>query len=79
MELTDDEKALILKNRAAAAQEQARLEFRRKAITTAAEWEAWSEENGLDLTFSAFVNNFGYQNTDGKVMYEAVKRIRAAV
>jgi len=74
-DLTPDEIALIQRRR----DEQARLEaaqvFQRKAIATSHAFAEWSSTTGEGLTFSTFINTFGYQDEDGKQMFEAVKRI----
>lgn len=38
-------------------------------------WHDWSMANGYGLTFSTFVNQFGYDELDAKLIYEAVVRI----
>lgn len=73
--LTPDEIALIQQRRAEQAQRDAAQAFQRKAIATAHAFDDWSATTGEGLTFSTFVNTFGYQDKDGKQMYEAVKRI----
>ncbi len=73
--LTDDEIALIQKRRAEQAQREAARAFQRKAIATAHAFDDWSEASGEGLTFSTFINTFGYQDADGQKMYVAVKRI----
>ena len=73
--LTDDEIALIQKRRAEQAQRESARAFQRKAIATAHAFDDWSEASGNGLTFSTFINTFGYQDTDGQQMYAAVKRI----
>lgn len=77
-ELSDDEIALIQRHRAEKAQREAARAFQRKAIATAHAFNDWSEASGEGLTFSTFINTFGYQDADGQRMYEAVKRIFAA-
>lgn len=76
--LSDDEIALVQGYRAEKAQREAVRAFQRKAIATAHAFDDWSEASGEGLTFSTFVNTFGYQDADGQRMYEAVKRIFAA-
>ncbi len=76
--LSDDEIALIRGHRAQKAQREAGRAFQRKAIATAHAFDDWSEASGESLTFSTFINTFGYQDADGQRMYEAVKRIFAA-
>ena len=74
-DLTNDEIALIQKRRAEKAQREAARAFQRKAIATAHAFDDWSEASGEGLTFSTFINTFGYQDADGQKMYVAVKRI----
>lgn len=76
--LTEEEKRLILARRQEEDEQAAAIAFRRKAIAIAHAFEEWSAENGDGLTFSTFIDTFNYQDGDGKRMYEAVKRIRAA-
>ena len=77
--LADDEIALIQKYRAEKAQREAARAFQRKAIATAHAFNAWLEASGEGLTFSTFINTFGYQEADGRKMYDTVKRIFDAV
>lgn len=76
-ELSPEEIAIIQQRRKEKSAEEARVVFHKKAIATAHAFSVWSDENGLELTFSTFVNNFNYQEADGNAMYEAVKRILA--
>lgn len=50
MELTQEERDLILARRAERGEIEAALAFRQKAIKTAMAWLEWSEEEGLCLT-----------------------------
>lgn len=74
-DLTDDEIAMIRERRAEQAQRKAARAFQRKAIAAAHAFDDWSEASGEGLTFSTFINTFGYQDADGQKMYAAVKRI----
>lgn len=74
-ELSADEVALVQKHRDAEAAKKAAIDFHRKAIFTAHEFEEWSARTGEGLTFSTFINTFGYQGKDGKQIYDAVQRI----
>ena len=74
-DLTDAEIALIRERRAGEALRESAQAFQRKAISTAHAFVDWSEATGEGLTFSTFVNTFGYQDADGKAMYEAVERV----
>lgn len=77
-ELSPDEVALIQARRDERAQREAARAFQRKAIATALAFSDWSAETGYQLTYSTFIDNFGYQDGDGKRMYETVKCIRDA-
>ncbi len=77
-DLSPDEVALILRRREEQAQQEALWAFKRKAIAMAHAFDDWSATTGEGLTFSTFINNFGYQDQDGKQMYEAVQRIHEA-
>ena len=57
-----------------AAQDE-REAFIRKTNDIALRWHDWSMANGYGLTFSTFVNQFGYDELDAKLIYEAVVRI----
>ena len=76
--LTDYEISLIQKHRAEQEEQAARIAFRSKALRTAVAFDQWSEVSGEGLTFSTFINTFGYQEPDGRRMYEAVQSILAA-
>lgn len=78
MELTASEIELIMERRAEEGVRNTARAFQRKAITTAKAFAEWSETTGHGLTFSTFVNQFDYQDNDGKQMYEAVQRIQQA-
>lgn len=77
-ELSAAEVAAVLAMRAEQDAAAAQCTFQRKAIATAHAFEQWSANTGEGLTFSTFVNAFGYQDKDGKRMYEAVQRIQQA-
>ncbi|MBX8592886.1 hypothetical protein K5D56_26280, partial [Pseudomonas cichorii] len=71
---------LVQQSRNEKAQREAAYAFQRKAIAPANAFAEWSSTDGggLTLSFSTFVNTFGYQDMDGRQMYEAVKRIHDA-
>ena len=77
-DLSEEEITLIEKHRKAEAARKAAAEFHRKAIFAAHEFEEWSVRTGQGLTFSTFVENFGYQDKDCRELYEAVSRISEA-
>lgn len=78
LELTPEEIALIQKRRAYQRQCDAEAAFCRKSIATALAWVNWSSSTGYGLTFSTFVNSFGYQDSDQQQMYPRVQQILRA-
>lgn len=74
-DLSADEIGLIQKHRKEKAQRQTAEAFQLKAIATAHAFSEWSTQTDEGLTFTTFINTFGYQDNDGRPMYEAVKRI----
>lgn len=79
-DLTPEEIELVQQRRNEQAQRAAAYAFQRKAIATAHAFAEWSstEGGGLALSYSTFVDSFGYQDRDGNLMFEAVKRIHDA-
>ena len=77
-DLSAEEVALIDTHRKAEAARKTATNFHRKALFVAHEFEEWSVRTGEGLTFSTFINTFGYQDRDGRELYEAVKRINEA-
>lgn len=75
LNLSQEERAAIEKMRAEKAVTRAADDFQRRAIATAHAFLKWSKKTDDGLTFSTFVNTFGYQNDDMRQMYEAVARI----
>ena len=75
IKLSAEERLAIEAMRAAKAAIKADYDFQRKAIATAYAFSKWSNRTKEGLTFSTFVNTFGYQNEDTKQMYAAVCRI----
>lgn len=75
MRLTPEERRLIEEKRAKDAAAKAASVFQRNAIATAHAFSKWSARSGDSLTFSTFINSFGYQKDDGNAMYDAVGRI----
>jgi len=74
-DLSAEEVALVKSHREERALKLAALVFQRKAIATALSFKDWSAESGEGLTFSTFVNSFGYQDGEGRQMFDAVERI----
>lgn len=79
LNLTQDEINLILKNREIVEQERKDYEFRKRAIKTAHEWLEWSEKAEMGLTFSTFVNEFGFDELNASQYYNVIVDILNAV
>jgi hypothetical protein len=78
MELTEEERQLILQRRSLKRKEEEDRLFQQNALKVASMWIDWSARDGSGLTFSTFVNEFGYDGQDGKEMFSAVERILVA-
>lgn len=78
MEFTDEEKQLILQIRSQKRKEEEDRQFQQSALKVTSMWLDWSARDGSGLTFSTFVNEFGYEEQDGKEMFSAVERILVA-
>jgi hypothetical protein len=74
-DLSEEEIALIDTRRKAEAATKAATDFHRKALFVAHEFEEWSVRTDEGLTFSTFINTFGYQDKDGWEMYETVNEL----
>lgn len=77
-QLSSEEWEVVKRMRAQKEKEKFRAAFRRKAIALALAFEDWSENTGEGLTFSTFVNTFGYQGNDAYQMFSALQGIREA-
>lgn len=73
--LTQEEISIIQRHRSENDRLRDRAAFQSKVITTAHAWVEWSNDTGQGLTFSTFVNAFGYQDLDGRRMFEAVQSV----
>lgn len=74
-DLTGEEVAMIQAHRAEIARRASAQAFQSKAIATAHAFDSWSARSGEGLTYSTFVNSFGYQDEDCNHIYDAVARI----
>lgn len=78
MILSEEEVALVMKRRAAAAAlDEAEL-FRINVIKQAAAWLEFSGRTGEGLTFSTFVNTFGCQHKDCQAVYRHLEMVLKA-
>lgn len=78
MTLSPAEAALVENHRAEQAKIAAAAELYRKVLVHALSFHDWSIENGEGLSYSTFVNTFGYDLPDGRVVYDRVKDTLAA-
>lgn len=78
IEVSEEELSAIQCLRSKKLNKIAEEKFQFKAIATAHRFAKWSNKKGLGLTFSTFVNTFGYQESDVDAMYRAVERILIA-
>jgi hypothetical protein len=77
--LSDDEKALLLEHRARREAKAIEDAFRLNCLRQAAAFETWLQEHGRGPSFSAFINEFGYQGADGRAVYQVVTALREVV
>lgn len=78
MELTEEEKRIILERRAEEAHIAATQDFQLRAIKVASDYFNWCchPENGFYFPDSGtFVNQFGYEEDDHSIMRNAVEKI----
>ncbi|WP_042857996.1 hypothetical protein [Dickeya sp. NCPPB 3274] len=73
--LSPDEKNVILKIRKNKKEIEEQEAFQLKSIETALSFLIWSRETNEGITFSTFVNTFGYQDDDGYKMFNVVSKI----
>jgi hypothetical protein len=79
MALSDQEAKLIENNRAKKAQQQWRINNRIKTLVTALRYDKWLIKHGRCSSFSAFVDEYGYEGNDASDMYKVVmEAIKAA-
>lgn len=76
MELTDEERKIILDRRAEKAHQIATLDFQLRAIQVASNYFIWASERNFPTPDSGtFVNQFGYEKDDHPLMRDAVHKI----
>lgn len=71
-------KQLVFKMRQEDALKAKQKAIRLKVLRVAHEYEAWLQEEGVSSSFSTFINTFGYQESDGKQLYELVTHVLSA-
>lgn len=77
--LEPDEWELIKKRRAEREAARKHEEFRMSVAETAAQFFRYLDKAGMGPSFSEFVNGFGYEEDDGKLVYEFVLQIRGVL
>jgi len=75
-DLTSEEIEIIQKMRKEKEKEKENRELIIKALKTAAQYEEWLFYNGMGSSFSTFVDDFGYQDKDVRLIYQLVESIR---
>ncbi|WP_119689301.1 hypothetical protein [Acinetobacter nosocomialis] len=76
MRLSDEEVQIISDRRAEQNHKKATFAFQVKSIQVANEYFEWCKKEGFYTPdFGTFVNSFGYEGPDAKVMCEAVNQI----
>lgn len=73
--LSDEEIALVVEHREKLAKQQARNDFVSDVLATAAKFHTWSQKTGEGLTFSTFVNSYGYEGSNARSVYDALEKI----
>lgn len=74
--LSDEEWNLIKQRRVETAAALKEEEFRMSVAETAAQFFRYLDQAGMHPSFSEFVNGFGYEEEDGKRVYDLVIQIR---
>lgn len=71
-------KQLVFKMRQEDALKAKQKALRLKVLRVAHEYEIWLQDADVSSSFSTFINTFGYQESDGKQLFELVTRVLAA-
>lgn len=79
VDLTEEEVQIIVRRRDEEAAVRARQEFLLSTAETAALFFRYLDRAGMEPSFSEFVNSFGYQGGDARLVYELVLGIRMAL
>lgn len=77
-DLSAEEITLVQRHRDEKAKEANARAFKSAALATAKAFDEWSAASGELLTFSTFINSFGYDGSYGELMFKAVSRINEA-
>lgn len=77
--LEPDEWELIKKRRAEREAQRKAEEFCMSVAETAAQFFRYLDQAGMEPSYSEFVNGFGYEENDGKLVYEYVLQIRGVL
>ena len=71
-------KQLVFKMRQEDALKAKQKALRLTVLRVAHEYEIWLQDADVSSSFSTFINTFGYQESDGKQLFELVTRVLAA-
>lgn len=74
-QLSQDEIELVQAHREKLAREKRAADFREKVILLAAKTWEWQQKKEIWMSYSDFVNNFGYQEDDANLVYQAIRRV----
>lgn len=75
-DLTDEELSIVRRHREEKAARAASQALRLSALKLAAEYDEWLSTNGRGSSFSTFVDEFGYEESDCSLMYRIVQKLR---
>lgn len=78
IELTEEERVIILARRNEFAEKEERLRKKLLTIETAAKYESWLQKEGRGSSFSTFVDEFGYDEHGASAMFNMVEAVRKA-
>ncbi|NAS71246.1 hypothetical protein CVE35_07985 [Pseudomonas syringae pv. actinidiae] len=67
---------LVQQHRAGQAQRRRADVFTLAILQAALDYERWQQNSGRSDTYSEFTSEFGYDQSDSRLMYEAVKDLR---
>lgn len=79
MELTDEEKRVILERRKAKEQAEKRELDTRHLLNTAFRFLYWLDENGAGATFSTFCDDFEYEAKEGEDRSRLYKNVMEVI
>lgn len=79
LDLTEEEFQLITKRRADEVATRQKEEFRMSVAETAAQFFRYLNTVDMGPSFSEFVNGFGYEGEQQKLVYEYILQVRGVL